>query len=211
MTPFLRYAVFLSSGFCLVSLLILLIKTFAFGRRTNYAKHRGSAVRGVLYAFGRGMMPTEKESARRHLFTYSAGVTYHGGILAALVYLVLLLLEYELPAPLLSLFRLLLTLGFVAGFFLLLRRILLPAPRKLSCPDDFAANILVTAFVLLGAVHSQWESGLPLFFLTATAVFLYVPLGKIRHCVFFFYSRVLFGLFYGSRGVLPQEKKQEAA
>jgi len=37
-------------------------------------------------------------------------------------------------------------------------------------------------------------------------MFLYIPVGKIRHCFFFFYSRILFGLFYGRRGVLPQNK-----
>jgi hypothetical protein len=51
--------------------------------------------------------------------------------------------------------------------------------------------------VTLGLLPASFMS------LTATALFLYLPFGKIRHCVFFFSTRYHFGAFFGRRGVLP--------
>jgi hypothetical protein len=32
---------------------------------------------------------------------------------------------------------------------------------------------------------------------------VYIPLGKIRHCLYFFFSRTFFGKFFGRRAVFP--------
>ena len=49
------------------------------------------------------------------------------------------------------------------------------------------------------AAFTQWTTG----FLLATVVLaLYAPLGKIRHCVFFFLARGLFGARLGRRGII---------
>jgi hypothetical protein len=40
-------------------------------------------------------------------------------------------------------------------------------------------------------------------YIISAITFVYVPLGKIRHCLYFFFSRIFFGKFFGRRGVLP--------
>jgi len=80
--------------------------------------------------------------------------------------------------------------------------------RGISCPDDFAANVLVD-LLLAAAIASLWIPGADAVLLaTAALLFLYIPLGKIRHCFFFFYSRILFGIFFGRRGVLPPRPRE---
>jgi hypothetical protein len=37
----------------------------------------------------------------------------------------------------------------------------------------------------------------------AMGLFLYVPLGKIRHCFFFFAARCHMGAHFGRRGTFP--------
>jgi len=203
MLSLLRFGVISSFLFAIISLSILALKTFSFGKKTLYAKPRGDAKKGVLYAFGRGMLPWEKESSGKHLITYFAGMLYHAGIFAALFYLISLIFPLELSKLFISFLRFLFFLGFLGGFTLLFKRIFLPTMRKISCPDDFAANTLVDLFLIFAFVHTYLVRATPLFFLVAIVMFLYIPVGKIRHCVFFFYARILFGLFYGRRGVLP--------
>lgn len=203
MLSLLRFGVIFSFLFTIVSLSILVIKTFSFGKKPLYAEPRGDAKKGVLYAFGRGMLPWEKESSGKHLPAYFAGMLYHAGVFAALFYLLSLIFSLELSMLFISLLRILFVLGFLGGFILLSKRIFLPAMRKISCPDDFVANIIVDLFLIFALVHTYSATVAPLFFLLAILMFLYIPVGKIRHCFFFFYARILFGLFYGRRGVLP--------
>jgi len=207
MLSFLRFGVIVSFLLSVIALSLLVIKTFSFGKKLLYAKPRGDAKKGIFYAFGRGMLPWEKESSGKHLITYFAGMLYHAGIFAALFYLLSLILSLELSKLFISFLRFLFVLGFLGGFTLLFKRIFLPLIRKISCPDDFAANIVINLFLIFAFVHTYSVRVTPLFFLLAIVMFLYIPVGKIRHCFFFFYTRILFGLFYGRRGVLPSKSE----
>jgi len=207
MEPYLGYAVILAFFVALFSLVIFIFKTLSFGRRPLYAEARQKGGKGILYAFTKGMMPGEKESAGRHPLAYGAGVVYHLGIFSALAY-VLVSAAGPRPDPRLgNLLRPLVAVGLISGLGLLLRRRFLPSLRAISCVDDYAANILVDltlGLVLLDTCAAGLRS---ILLLVSLVLFLYIPLGKIRHCFFFFYSRILFGLFFGRRGVLPPEKR----
>lgn len=199
----LRYGVLLSSLFAIISLSVLIFKTISFGKKSLYAELRDDGKNGVFYALGKGMMPWEKESAAKHLPTFFAGLGYHTGVFSALAYLFLVFFLRQFSLPVLSLFRFLFILGSLCGCALLAKRIISPIMRKISCSDDFAANIIVTLFIIAALVQSFNVKFAPFFFGSAILMFLYAPLGKIRHCFFFFYTRILFGLFYGRRGVFP--------
>ncbi|NIO47860.1 MAG: hypothetical protein GTN73_00250 [Candidatus Aminicenantes bacterium] len=203
MLSLLRFGVIVSFLLSVIALSLLVLKTFSFGKKAVYAKPLGDAKKGISYAFGRGMLPWEKESSGKHLPSYFAGMSYHAGVFAALFYLLSLIFSLELSGLLVNILRFLFVLGFLGGVTLLSKRILLPAMRKISCPEDFASNIIADLFLIFALVHTYSARTAPLFFLLAIVMFLYIPVGKIRHCFFFFYARILFGLFYGRRGVLP--------
>jgi hypothetical protein len=206
----LRYGVFAAFFVSLVLLAIQVLRTLSFGRRRLHSDARGSRLSGVAYALGRGMMPWEKESAARHLPTYVGGMIYHAGIFAAILSVLLRAAAIHLPGAATAALRILLAAGFLAGTALLLKRVVYPKMRSISCPDDFISNLLADGLVLLGLI-SSWRSGAePVFFALAIFTFLYIPLGKIRHCFFFFYSRVLFGAYFGRRGVLPRRRPAKA-
>ncbi|UCH93868.1 MAG: hypothetical protein JSV88_26875 [Candidatus Aminicenantes bacterium] len=203
--PVLKYGVIISFFITIISLSILVLKTFSFGKRQLYAEPKGNVSKGIVYAFGKGMMPWEKESAGKHLAGYSAGILYHIGIFVSLAYLFLTIVSFDFPYLLLLFTRILCLAGAISGFALLLKRMFSPHLKALSCPDDFAANIIVTIFVILALLHTFSREITPFFFLVAIIMFLYIPLGKIRHCFFFFYVRILFGIFYGRRDIFPQK------
>lgn len=197
-----------SALFCVVMLTVMLMHTFAFGRRPTYAQPHGSIFRGIVYAFGLGMLPWEKESAIQHIWTYIGGILYHLGILMAMLFLATVLLGISFPQRLLQPVRILLAIGVVCGLSLLIKRILKPHMRSLSSGDDYLANSLVDLLLLSALVSTFAEAMLAPFLAIAIGIFLYIPFGKLRHCVYFFYSRVLFGTFFGKRGVVPHPSRK---
>ncbi len=86
LTNVLKSSVLLSFLFSITALIFQVLKTFSFGKRPLRSRPQGSREKGIVYAFGRGMMPWEKESAAKHLPTYLAGMLYHAGIFAAAGY-----------------------------------------------------------------------------------------------------------------------------
>ena len=205
----LRLAVALSTIYCFIALVVLVARTFSFGRPPRYAKAQGSPAKGIVYAFGQGMLPWEKESASKHLPTFFAGILYHAGIFAAIFFLITALLLIKLPDVAIQIVRLLAVIGLASGIGLLVKRSALPYMRFISCLDDYIANILV-GLLLLSAILATYYHVLQLVMMAvAIILLLYIPAGKIRHCVFFFYSRILFGRFFGRRGTLPHPSIQD--
>ncbi len=151
------------------------------------------------------MMPWEKESAKKHLATYLAGFFYHSGVFSGMFYLLSLVVSFGWPAFLLQFLRILVAVGILCGVGLLVKRLTIGYMRAISCTDDYVSNALVNIFLVLVLLDSFLSNLRPILFLVTIILFLYIPLGKIRHCFFFFYSRILFGQFYGRRGVLSQK------
>lgn len=201
----LRLLTLAAAGFSLVVLAFLIGRTFAIGRREYLSVPRGYAGNGIVYAFGRGMV--DKESVTLHLPTFAGGILYHGAIFTSLLYLFWTVL---FPGTILFLwaFRIILLAGAVVGLSLFVKRVTKPLLRRLSCPDDFFANLFVDAFLLLSFIHTLRPSIEPILHAVAILLFLYIPLGKIRHCFFFFATRLAFGLRYGRRGALPGSSRE---
>jgi len=194
----LSLGVLAAASWALLGLHLLRARTRAYGGRPLYAVPAGNPGAGVRYAFTGAMSPGAKESVREHLPSYVAGMAYHAGLFTALALLVATLAEVSLPTFLAWLSRGPLALGLAGGFVLLLKRLLVPELRGLSHPDDYLANLLGTVFVALALVGPT-----RLWLLSAILLLVYVPLGKLRHCFFFFGTRAAFGAFFGRRGVFP--------
>ena len=206
MLPLLKYAVIGAFAFALVGLILALRKARSFGERKSYALAVGSESAEIRYAFVEGMMPWEKDSARQHVATYVAGVIYHIGIFAAFLLLLLSLAPAQTGQFWSAILVVPVIAGFLTGFGLLIKRISTRYLRAISHPDDFLANLLVDIFLLTAAVTVYEPSLTPLLHISAILLLLYLPLGKIRHCCFFFVSRVTFGKYFGRRGVLPHDQ-----
>jgi hypothetical protein len=174
--------------------------------KNDFARARGSAARGVLFAFTLGMAPWEKESTRIHWIAYLRGIFFHLGILMAFAAL--------LASPWLNLLPDLLVwsavavtgLGALFGFTGIFMRLAGPNERMLSLPDDYASVFLTSLFTALACAVLIWPSVLPVFYVITAVLAVYIPLSKIRHCVYFFYSKFFFGFGFGRRGVIGQPK-----
>jgi nitrate reductase gamma subunit len=169
------------------------------------APPRGDPTRGLLYAFTLGMAPWTKESTRLHAAAYLRGVGFHLAIFAGLAVAVAMPLWPALPPFVRGIGLAVLGFGALLGLAGMLMRLRDPHLRALSTPDDHAAVLLVTAF-LVGAALALWQMRFaPLMYLSAGLMLAYIPLGKIRHCLYFFLARGYYGRFVGRRGVLPHQ------
>lgn len=204
--PYLKYGVVGALLYAAVGLIIVLRKARSFGKRVNYAKATGSEAAGIRYAFVAGMMPWEKDSARKHLATYVAGVFYHIGIFAAFLLLVLDLTSIQVISDMTVGLAVLASIGCVLGLSLFVKRSTTGYLRAISHPDDFLANLLVDLFLLLAALSVFKPEFVPALCILSIILLVYVPLGKIRHCCLFFVSRATFGRYFGRRSVLPHAK-----
>ncbi|MGD9140423.1 MAG: hypothetical protein PVJ42_02675 [bacterium] len=171
------------------------------------AASRGSVPPAILYSLTWAMMPWRKETASRHPLSYLLGIGYHAGIFLGFLWLLLLFLDVRLPGAVASASAALLLAAAVCGLALLLKRTVTPAMRYFSNPDDYVSNLMATGFVALTAIALRYDGVLPGLFVYAGVLFLYMPVGKLRHAIYFGLARIYLGLFYGRRGVWPSGGK----
>jgi nitrate reductase gamma subunit len=172
--------------------------------KKDLSRARGSVWRGTLYAFTLGMAPWEKESTRRHWVSYFRGIFFHVGVFVAFGVLFASPWLHLIPLPIIWLALLVTAVGAVAGFAGVIMRLADENERVLSLPDDYFAVFLVSLFVALAFLVLLLPAALPGFYVVTAVMSVYIPFSKIRHCVYFFYSKFFFGLSFGHRGVIGQ-------
>jgi hypothetical protein len=193
----------LLGGFGIFLLLSLaeLRRVLPAGRSGDLAARRGRTAPAVLYSLTGAMLPWKKETARLHIPVYALGIIYHLGTFSGFILLILLFFRVSLPAAIAGLSMAVLAAGALCGLALLVRRIASPTLRYFSGPDDYASNALVTAFQALTALALRYPGITGAGFILAAILLIYIPLGKLRHAIYFVPARLYLGLFYGRRGV----------
>lgn len=194
---------YFSLAVCLGSCLFHLIRLVSLGNPTDYSHKLGNMGAAARYSFTGAMSPKKKESAYLHLPTYSAGLLYHFGTFLA-IFIFFLFLFKIVPQGWLK-FGIIgfLILSGLSGLGILIKRMIKKELMALSNPDDFISNILVTAFQFLTASVLYNGQYLPAYFILVSVLLLYLPLGKLKHTIYFFAARYHLGFFYGWRGVWP--------
>jgi hypothetical protein len=187
----------------LLSFVFVILRSIIKKGAADYSEKRGSEKAAVFYSFTGAMSPKKKESAHLHLPTYTAGLFFHIGTFFCFFWLILFFFNVNFGAW----FHWVSFCGLIVtgamGFSILIKRMALHKLRSMSNPDDYFSNLLVTGFHLFSAIAVLWSSAIDPLFIYATFLFIYIPLGKLKHVFYFFPSRIFLGKFYGKRGVWP--------
>ena len=178
--------------------------------KKDLARERGSVGRAVLFAFTLGMAPWEKELTRIHWIAYLRGIFFHVGIFVAIGVLLASPWLGLIPKWIIWLAGAVTGLGAIFGFAGIFIRLSGPNERMLSLPDDYFSVFLTSLFITLAFATLLWPSVLPAFYVVTGLLGFYLPISKIRHCVYFFYSKFFFGMSFGHRGVIGQPKGKYA-
>lgn len=200
---------FISGAFALAAMVFSL---GAFGarwaqmQRMPFPKDRtipkDSPLHGILYAFTLGMAPWAKESTRTHWVAYMRGIGFHVGIFAGLAGLLASPWFNQIDLYIRSLFAIITAVGALLGAAGGIMRLVEHNLRAVSTPDDHLSLWLVSLFLAAITGSAIWTSLVPAMWILAAAMLVYAPLGKIRHCVYFYFGRLFYGLHIGRRGVV---------
>jgi hypothetical protein len=176
--------------------------------KKDLSRPQGSPWKGVLYAFTLGMAPWEKESTRLHWMAYIRGILFHVGLFSALGVLFISPWLTRYPTWLVWAAVALTGLGAVGGLAGVGMRWMDKNLRALSIADDYFSVVITSLFAGLACATLLAPAVLPAFYVVSALLLVYIPLGKIRHCLYFFFSKFIFGRSFGQRGVLGQPKSQ---
>jgi len=185
------------------------------GSPKDLSKREGDIKGAVLYSFVKAMAPGNKESAYLHLPTYTAGIIYHIGtfltLLLFIVFMVMTIFGIEIPFNLSFLTHFTLIIAGIlfftslSGLLILAKRVVNKELRSLSGPDDYLSNIITTLTQLVTAFFMIFSTAKVVYFVIMTLFFLWLPVGKTKHLMYFFFARYHLGFFYGWRGTWPQK------
>jgi len=168
----------------------------------DLSRPKDTPMRGVLYAFSLGMMPWAKESTRLHMVAYLRGIAFHIGIFAGLAALLASPWFNLIPEIIRIPFAIITGFGAVMGVAGGVMRVAEHNLKAISTPDDHAAVWLVSLFLATVSLALMLPAFLPVLWLAAAAMLVYAPLGKIRHCIYFYFGRLFYGFHVGRRGVV---------
>jgi hypothetical protein len=175
-------------------------------QKLPFAKDRSipkdSATKGILYAFTLGMAPWSKESTRLHMLAYLRGIAFHVGIFAGLAACLASPWFETIPLIVRVVFAILTGFGAAMGIAGALMRVVEHNLRAISTLDDHASVWLVTIFLAAMTIALGATAFVPAMWVIAAVMLVYAPLGKIRHCIYFYFGRLFFGIHIGRRGIV---------
>jgi len=173
--------------------------------RKEYGVKAGSVIKGIIYNFTWAMTPRHKESMRLYPIEFIIGVLMHIGILLAIARVILMLAYPPIAEIKQVAFVMIFGISILCGLYQFLRRVLSKELRTISCFDDYLAIIITIDFLIAAFLHEIGILSPPIFLIHATVVFIYLPIGKLKHALFFFIARAEFGARLGYRGIYPSK------
>jgi nitrate reductase gamma subunit len=171
--------------------------------RIDYSVQAGNPIKGIIYNFTWAMLPSHKETISRHPVKFLIGVMMHLGIFIAILKVLLLLMFPDMGPIRPVIMGVILGLAALCGIYLFLRRIFTPALRAMSCPEDFLSVLITLGFISMALADEFDLISSGVFLIYSAFLFFYLPLGKLRHALFFFVARAEYGSRLGYRGTYP--------
>lgn len=169
----------------------------------DYSTSAGGRLKGVIYNFTWAMAPGHKETLRLHPVKSSIGILMHVGVLVAVAYILVLAVNPQHARCCPYIFGVIPGIAALCAFYLLVRRVFTPEMRAMSSPDDYLSIMLTFGLLIAAVMHEFSLIGTRYLLGYAAVLFFYLPIGKLKHALFFFLARADFGARMGYRGTYP--------
>ena len=153
MVTVLQVIALLAFAWCIVFCLRHFLRLVKLGKVKDLSQKSGNVAKAVVYSNTAAMLPNKKESAYKHLPTYTAGIIFHLGSFLSLLLFVPLFstktwLWFSLHWWLVVCMACLLLMSSSCGFFLFFKRLFSKKLRPISNFDDYFSESIVTLFQL---------------------------------------------------------------
>lgn len=205
--------------FFIAGMLYRLANVVFLGWDKDLAKPRGSKGLGILKSFLRGglifpFFPREKKAFVGNPIVYLGGGLFHLSLFVVLILGAAHMLVWKnllgfgwwtLPLPIVDWMA---AVGIISMIALLINRMSHPVMKRLSGVAEFANWILVflpmlTGYMMTHHMFFRYEVLFSLHMLAIDVLLIWLPLSRISHFVFYFFSRTIHGVEWGKRGAMP--------
>jgi len=196
-----------------------LVNVLALGWKKDYVPAKHNKLGGSIIAFLKGVIvwpfiPRISQTATRNPIIYFAGGLFHLGLFvtvllgAAHILVWKSLLGFGWPSLPLPIIDWLAAIAIISLIVLFINRISNPVLKLLTrVPDYF--NLLfvfmpmVTGFFLTHRLFLSYEAMFTIHVLFVDLLLIWIPLSRISHFMFYFYSKARYGAAFAQRGARP--------
>ncbi|MFM8322916.1 MAG: hypothetical protein ACKOC5_18555 [Chloroflexota bacterium] len=203
--------------FCVLGLLLRVVQALRAGWKHQAAADKVGRAAGLGRAFLSGLLvlpfiPGVKGAFRRKPVIYAAGGLFHLGLFSVVLFskthmtALKSMLGFGWPALPPAVIPWLSAIGIVAMLALLINRLADPVLRLISGPSEWLNWLLVflpmlTGFVLARKLLLAYEVSFTIHMLLVDLLLVWIPLSRISHFVFYFFSRAIHGVEFQTRRV----------
>jgi len=194
-----------------------LISVLALGWKRDRVPNKGSKAGGVVKTYLKGLLiwpfiPWVKNTFSRNPLVYIGGGLFHLGLFAAIFFgtphmlVWKSLLGFGWPTLALPYVDWLAAIGIIGMIILLINRRINPVVRLISGPAEYLSWLfvflpMVTGYIMTHHLWFQYEVLYSLHMLSVDVMLIWIPLSRISHFMFYFFSRTIHGAEFGKRGV----------
>jgi len=196
-----------------------LVRVLLLGWRTDNVKSQGSKAGGAVKAFLKAILiwpfiPWVKNTFNRNPIIYIAGGLFHLGLFVVIFLGAAHMLVWKsligfgwptLPLPIVDWMA---VVAIAAMIVLAFNRLVHPVLKLITGPAEWFNLIfvflpLLSGYVLTHHLFFRYEVAYSLHMLAVDWLLIWIPLSRISHFMFYFFSKTIYGAQFGKRGVTP--------
>ena len=189
------------------------------GWTRDHVKARGSKFGGVVKTYLKGFLilpffPWVKNTFNRNPLIYIAGGLFHLSLFivvffgTAHVLVFKDLLGFSWPSirtPIIDFFA---AIAIISLVMLVINRIVNPVVKMISGPAEYINWLIVflpflTGYTMYHHLAPSYEMSFSIHMITVNILLIWIPLSRISHFMFYFFSRTIHGVEFGKRAVSP--------
>ncbi len=196
-----------------------LVRVIFLGWSPDRVPAKGSKLGGAVISFLKGILiwpfvPFVKNTFKRNPLIYLAGGLFHLSLFVVVVLGTAHMLVWKsllgfgwrtLPVPIVDWMA---AVGIVAIIALFINRLINPVLKLITGPAEWM-NLLVvfipmvTGYMMTHHLWFRYEVLFSLHMISVNLLLIWIPLSRISHFMFYFFSKAIHGADFGKRSVTP--------